>query len=134
MTPHTSPNSTTWFEDNRKNWDDRAAVHRASGYGIPELIDDSEAIPSTLAPDVDRLGDLRGAAVIHLQCHLGTDTVGLSRLGASRVVGVDLSGASIAHAREIAEACAADIEYVEANVYDARSAVEGSFDLSLIHI
>lgn len=129
MTPHTSPDSTTWFEDNRKNWDDRAAVHQASGYGIPELIDDPEAIPSTLAPDVDRLGDLRGAAVIHLQCHLGTDTVGLSRLGAARVVGVDLSGASIAHAREIAESCAADIEYVEANVYDARSAVEGSFDL-----
>ncbi|MCK1802643.1 class I SAM-dependent methyltransferase [Brevibacterium sp. R8603A2] len=55
--------------------------------------------------------------------------MGLSRLGAARVVGVDLSGASIAHAREIAESCAADIEYVEANVYDARSAVEGSFDL-----
>ena len=84
-----------WFDDNRRNWDDRSALHQAAGYGIQRLIDDPAAISETLAPDVERLGDLRGRDVVHLQCHLGTDTIGLARLGARRVVGVDLSGESL---------------------------------------
>lgn len=116
--------------DNRATWDDRAAVHEASGYGIDELIADPDRITPEVAQDVDRLGDLRGRDVVHLQCHLGTDTVALKRLGARRVVGVDLSGESIRRARSIAErAGAADIELVEADVYDARAAVDGSFDV-----
>ncbi|ATG55372.1 methyltransferase [Brachybacterium ginsengisoli] len=121
--------SESWFEDNRANWDDRAALHVASGYGIDELIAD----PSRITPEVDqdrgRLGDLEGLDVLHLQCHLGTDTVSLSRLGPRRVVGVDLSPASLRIARDLAARAGAEIDYVESNVYDAREAVEGSFDL-----
>ncbi|MBU8579877.1 bifunctional 2-polyprenyl-6-hydroxyphenol methylase/3-demethylubiquinol 3-O-methyltransferase UbiG [Brevibacterium luteolum] len=121
--------SPEWFDDNRRNWDDRAAVHVASGYGIQALIDDPQEIPDTLAPDLPYLGDLTGASVIHLQCHLGTDTIGLKRQGAGRVVGIDLSGESLRRARELAAQCSADIEYVESNVYDARAAVDGEFDV-----
>ena len=128
-TPGTSADRSTLFEDNRNNWDDRAALHQASGYGIQELVDDPLALSATLAPDVPRLGDLTGTDVIHLQCHLGTDTVSLARLGPRRVVGVDLSGESVRRARAIAAECGADIEYVEANVYDARAAVDGDFQL-----
>lgn len=124
MTEHTAH-----FADNRANWDDRAAVHEASGYGIDELVADRARISPQVAQDVDRLGDLRGCDVIHLQCHLGTDTVSLKRLGARRVVGVDLSGESIRRARDIAARCRADVELVEANVYAAREAVTGDFDL-----
>lgn len=119
----------SWFADNRANWDDRAALHEASGYGIQELIDDPQRISPELAQDRERLGDLTGKGVIHLQCHLGTDTVGLARLGARRVVGVDLSPESLRRARTVAERCGADIEFVEANVYDAREAVRGDFDV-----
>ncbi len=125
--PHIDPSA--WFDDNRRNWDDRSALHQAAGYGIQRLIDDPAAISETLAPDVERLGDLRGRDVVHLQCHLGTDTIGLARLGARRVVGVDLSGESLRRARTIAADAGAEVEYVEANVYDAREAVEGDFDL-----
>ncbi|WP_114855256.1 bifunctional 2-polyprenyl-6-hydroxyphenol methylase/3-demethylubiquinol 3-O-methyltransferase UbiG [Brachybacterium sp. YJGR34] len=118
-----------WFEDNRANWDDRAALHEASGYGIPALIADPSHLSAEVAQDRERLGDLSGLDVVHLQCHLGTDTVSLSRLGPRRVVGVDLSGESLRRARDIAERAGAPIEYVEANVYDARTAVEGDFDL-----
>lgn len=93
------------------------------------MIDDPSALSSTLAPDVEQLGDLNGRDVVHLQCHLGTDTVSLSRLGPRRVVGIDLSGESIRRARQIAAAAGANIEYVQANVYDAREAVDGHFDL-----
>lgn len=129
MTSSPAAGVSDWFEDNRRNWDDRSALHQASGYGIQELIADRTAISTTLAPDVPRLGDLGGQRVIHLQCHLGTDTVSLSRLGPRRVVGIDLSGESIRRACAIAAEAGAEIEYVEANVYDAREAVTGEFDL-----
>ncbi len=118
-----------YFADNRANWDDRAALHEASGYGIDALVEDPTRISPEVAQDTGRLGDLAGADVIHLQCHLGTDTVSLARLGARRVVGVDLSGASVRRARAIAARCGADIELVESNVYDARAAVVGDFDV-----
>ncbi len=118
-----------WFDDNRANWDDRAAVHEASGYGIAELLASPEAITAEIALDRDRLGELNGREVIHLQCHLGLDTISLARMGAARVVGLDLSGESLRRARAIAERAGANIDFVEANVYDARAAVTGDFDV-----
>ena len=117
------------FTDNRANWDDRAALHEASGYGIDELLASPTAITAEIAPDRERLGDLNGLDVVHLQCHLGLDTVSLARMGARRVVGLDLSGESLRRARSIAERAGVDIDFVQANVYDARQALTGDFDL-----
>lgn len=93
------------------------------------LLEDPTAISAELAQDIERFGDLTGKEAIHLQCHVGTDTIGFSRRVASRVIGLDLSEASPAHARSIAERAGADMEFVHANVYDAREAVSGDFDL-----
>ncbi|WP_346426231.1 class I SAM-dependent methyltransferase [Actinobaculum sp. 313] len=65
----------------------------------------------------------------HLQCHLGADTVSLARMGARRVVGLDLSGESLRRARSIAERAGVDIEFIQANVYDSRQVITGDFDL-----
>ena len=118
-----------YFADNRANWDDRAAFHEASGYGIDALLADPGYITSEVAQDLPYLGDLSGLDVIHLQCHLGLDTISLARLGAARVIGLDLSPQSLARARSLADRAGADIELVESNVYDARSAVVGEVDL-----
>ncbi|WP_103064319.1 class I SAM-dependent methyltransferase [Actinomyces qiguomingii] len=123
------PRRAAYFADNRANWDDRAALHEASGYGIEALLASPTAITAEIAPDRKRLGDLSGLDVVHLQCHLGLDTVSLARLGARRVVGLDLSGGSLRRARSIAARAGADIEFVRANVYDARQALVGDFDL-----
>lgn len=119
-----------WFSDNERNWDDRAELHMAGNYcDYQRLLEDPTAISAELAQDIEKFGDLTGKEVIHLQCHVGTDTIGFARRGASRVIGLDLSEASLAHARSIAERAGADIEFVHANVYDAREAVSGDFDL-----
>jgi SAM-dependent methyltransferase len=68
--------------------------------------------------DLPRLGDVRGARGVHLQCHIGTDTISLARLGA-RMTGLDFSPASVAEARRVAELVGAEVEFVEADVYDA---------------
>ncbi|HEU4911181.1 MAG TPA: class I SAM-dependent methyltransferase, partial [Actinomycetes bacterium] len=66
---------------------------------------------------------------VHLQCHLGTDTISLSRLGA-RMTGLDFSGAAVEQARSLAAAAGADVEFVEADVYRAAEVLPaGAFDL-----
>ena len=119
----------THFVDNRANWDDRATLYEASGYGIAELLASPTALTKDVTDDRERLGDLVDLDVIHLQCHLGLDTISLSRLGARRVVGLDLSPRSLERARELARRAGARIELVESNVYAAREAVTGDFDL-----
>ena len=79
--------------------------------------------------DRRRLGDLTGVKGVHLQCHIGTDTVSLARLGA-QMTGLDFSPASLVQARNLAERTGSSIEYVEADVYSACEVLEpASFDL-----
>ena len=70
--------------------------------------------------DRPRLGDLTGLRGVHLQCHIGTDTVSLARLGA-RMTGLDFSAPALAEARQVAEVAGVDVEFVEADTYDAVS-------------
>jgi SAM-dependent methyltransferase len=65
---------------------------------------------------------------VHLQCHIGTDTVSLARLGAT-MTGLDLSDKSLEEARRLAKTAGADIRFVQADVYDAPEAVGGDYDL-----
>jgi SAM-dependent methyltransferase len=116
-------------EVNRLNWDDRAPVHAASAeYAVERFAAESDHLSDVVRFDVPLLGDLTGLRGVHLQCHIGTDTVSLSRLGA-RMTGLDLSPASLAEARRVAARAGADVDFVEAEVYDARDVLEGDFDL-----
>ena len=69
--------------------------------------------------DRPRLGDIAGLDVVHLQCHIGTDTLSLARLGA-RITGLDFSAPALDVARRLAADAGAAIDYVESEVYDAR--------------
>jgi SAM-dependent methyltransferase len=107
---------------NRANWDSRAPLH-ARAYGLDRYVDDPDALSGVVRFDLPRLGDVAGLDAVHLQCHIGTDTLSLHRLGA-RMTGVDLSGASVQQARELAAAVGADITYVESDVYEAPGALD----------
>jgi SAM-dependent methyltransferase len=112
-----------YLDLNRANWDERAPLHLASaGYGIQRFVDDPERLSDVVAFDRDRLGDLSGLRAVHLQCHIGTDTISLARLGA-RVTGVDFSSASLAGAAELARRTGTDAVFVEADVYSATEAL-----------
>ncbi|HTJ35736.1 MAG TPA: class I SAM-dependent methyltransferase [Dactylosporangium sp.] len=115
---------------NRAQWDERAPAHAASpDYGVARFVDDPEFLSEVVRFDRPRLGDVRGLRTVHLQCHIGTDTLSLHRLGAD-VTGLDFSPASLAEARALAERVGAGIDYVESDVYGALDALEpGSFDL-----
>jgi SAM-dependent methyltransferase len=115
---------------NRAQWDERAPAHAASpGYSVARFVEDPEFLSEVVRFDRPRLGDVRGLRTVHLQCHIGTDTLSLYRLGA-RITGLDFSPASLAEARALAERAGAGIDFVESDVYSALDVLEpGSFDL-----
>ena len=115
---------------NRANWDQRAPAHAMlPGYSVQRFIDDPAFIGDVVRFDRGRLGDVPGQRGVHLQCHIGTDTIGLSRLGAS-VTGLDFSPATIEQARLLVAKSGDDVTFVESTVYDAASALSGEqFDL-----
>ena len=122
--------ATRWRELNRAKWDERTAVHLGpNGYDLASL----RAGRGSLHPvENAELGDVRGLRVLHLQCHIGADTLALAQRGAS-VVGLDFSPAAI----EAAQALATELglgdraRFVLADLYDAPTAIPepASFDL-----
>ena len=115
---------------NRASWDERAPAHAASpDYNVQGFVDDPAYIGGVVQFDRPLLGDLNGLRGVHLQCHIGTDTVGLSRLGA-RMTGLDFSPAAIEQARALVARSGDDVNFVESDVYDAERALGGEkFDL-----
>jgi SAM-dependent methyltransferase len=115
---------------NRANWDERAPAHAASpDYALERFRTDPEHLSHVVRFDRPLLGDVAGLEGVHLQCHIGTDTISLARLGA-RMTGLDFSPASLAEARALAADTGADVEFVESDVYAAPDVLgAGRFDL-----
>ncbi len=110
---------------NRASWDERAPAHaRSADYAVQRFIEDPSFISGVVRFDLPLLGDIAGLRGVHLQCHIGTDTVSLERLGA-RMTGLDFSPAALAEARRLAAACGAAADFVEAELYDAVRALGG---------
>jgi SAM-dependent methyltransferase len=104
---------------NRANWDERVAAHAASpDYMLTRYENDPEFIGHVVNFDRPRLGDITGLRAVHLQCHIGTDTVSLARLGA-RMSGLDFSGAAVEQARAFVDRLGLEIDFHQADVYDA---------------
>lgn len=125
--PPTAPEPDGWRAENRDWWDEVAPLHAAGGfYDLPGFL----AGRDDLRPFEDgELGPVDGLDLVHLQCHLGTDTLSWARRG-SRVTGLDMSGESVAVARRLAADCGLTADFVVADVYDAVAALGGrTFDV-----
>ena len=121
---------TDYRDVNRAAWDERAPAHAASaGYNTAAFVSDPHHLSHVVRFDLPLLGDICGLEGVHLQCHIGTDTLSLARLGAT-MTGVDFSTASLAEARRLAEQAGPPVTYVESDVYHAVDALGGAtFDL-----
>ena len=115
---------------NRASWDERAPAHAASpDYAVEEFVTDPAYLSAVVRFDRPLLGDIAGLRGVHLQCHIGTDTISLARLGAS-MTGLDFSPAAVQQARSLAGRTGDDASFVEADVYDAVGVLgAAAFDL-----
>jgi SAM-dependent methyltransferase len=122
-----------WRALNLAHWEERAAVHvgprgydrstHRAGRGRLDAIVEAE------------LGPVAGLRMLHLQCHVGDDTVAIAQRGAREVVGLDFSPASIAAARALAVECRVDARFVVSDLYAAPDALPNdaqAFDLVFV--
>jgi SAM-dependent methyltransferase len=111
-----------WRGLNRANWDSRVPVHLASEfYDLAGF----RAGDSSLRPfEMAEAGDVTGKRLVHLQCHVGLDTLSWARNGAL-VTGLDFSGPAIEAARSLAADLGIGASFVTADVYDAVTALGG---------
>jgi SAM-dependent methyltransferase len=114
---------------NRLQWDERAPAHAKSpDYHVTSFAQDPTFLSYVVQFDLPRLGDIAGLRGVHLQCHIGTDTISLARLGA-HMTGLDFSPVALVEARRIAALAGTEVDFVEAEVYDAVSVLgAGRFD------
>ncbi len=70
-----------------------------------------------------------GAALVHLQCADGLDTISFLGNGFAQVTGVDFAPEMIALARDLAERTGAAAQFVEADVFDLPAALDGTADV-----
>ncbi|WP_241156368.1 class I SAM-dependent methyltransferase [Leucobacter chromiireducens] len=124
--------TTDYIAANRVNWNERAALHAArdgSGYETQRYVDDPDLFSNVARFDLPLLGDIAGARAVHLQCHIGTDTLSLARLGA-RVTGLDFSERAVADAERLVAETGDNVNFVRSDVRTADEALpRDSFDL-----
>ena len=114
---------------NRANWNSRVA-HHVRAHALDRFRADPAYLSHVVEFDRPRLGSIEGLDVVHLQCHIGTDTLSLARLGARSVSGLDFSAPALAAAAHLALDCGTDIDYVESELYGAVDALGANrFDL-----
>jgi SAM-dependent methyltransferase len=118
---------------NRAHWDESVEIHLGPrGYNLSDLRTGHaqlDAIVETELPPVS------GERVLHLQCHFGRDTLALAQRGAE-VVGLDFSTSAIAAARRLTGELNLNsrAHFVEADLYDAPTAVPKPHDFDLVFV
>ena len=115
-------------EENRRMWDAWTPHHAVSEFYD---VNGFKAGRETLdAVELEGVGDVKGKALLHLQCHFGLDTMSWARHGAAPVVGVDFSAPAVDTAREIAAELGLDARFVACDVYDTLEHLGGErFDV-----
>ncbi|MBC7801562.1 MAG: class I SAM-dependent methyltransferase [Gemmatimonadaceae bacterium] len=118
--------SKDWRALNQANWDERTPLH-LSTYDLRTL---RAGRGRLTAIEEAELGPVEGLRVLHLQCHIGDDTLALAQRGAL-MTGIDFSPASIAAARGLAKELGVEARFVLSDVYGALDALpeHGAFDL-----
>ncbi|MFJ8039723.1 class I SAM-dependent methyltransferase [Kitasatospora sp. NPDC096147] len=127
LSDSTPAEPTGWREANRANWDERVPVHVAGPfYDVPGFVAGRDTL---LDFEPAEVGEVDGRTLLHLQCHIGLDTLSWARRGAL-VTGLDFSAPAVEVARQLAvDIGRPEAEFVTADLYDAVTALGGrTFD------
>ena len=123
---------TDHAETNRLNWDDRAELHASDTTGSYRIATVLAGGSSLHAIETREIASVAGKDIVHLQCHIGLDTISLKHLGARSVTGLDFSPKAIEAARDFAARAGVEARFVEASVYDAVSALGATYDMVFV--
>jgi len=111
-------------QSNKKGWDGLAETH-FKNYHIDKLIAGRPLLNELIKKEV---GNVKGKSLVHLLCHIGTDTLSWALLGA-KVTGVDISSESLKYARRIAEQMKIEADFIETDIMEAKNKINKKFDV-----
>jgi SAM-dependent methyltransferase len=115
-----------FVEANRRLWNEWAHINAASEFYDVEGF---KRGGTRLRPyEIEEVGDVAGKDLLHLQCHIGLDTLSWARLGAN-VTGADFSSEAIELARKLATELDLPARFVCADLPDLPSKLRGDFDI-----
>ncbi len=102
-------------QENRISWNEATKAHNSHKRDQAAFFREGG---HTLYPEeIELLGDLEGASIVHLQCNSGQDTLSLARIG-GKVIGVDISDTAISFARQLSADSGIPATFIRADVYD----------------
>jgi SAM-dependent methyltransferase len=111
---------------NRQLWDQWSSIHIDSEfYNLPSFLQGASTLNEL---EMDELGKVDGLSVLHLQCHLGMDSISLARMGAE-VTGVDFSEVAIKKARELAKQMEISVNFILSDIYNLKEWINKKFDM-----
>ncbi len=127
------PTDEQAIEFNRVHWEERVDAHFSSPMyqaHLSVLRDGGQCLEQV---HVERMGSVAGQSLLHLQCHMGMETLSWQRLGA-RVTGLDYSAAAIDRAQTLAAQLDIPARFVCANVYDTPAVIDEQFDVVFVSV
>lgn len=110
---------------NQIAWDGLAETHYRK-YHIDPLLAGKPLLNDLIRAEV---GEVQGKSLVHLLCHIGTDTLSWALLGA-RVTGIDISPEALKYARRLAKRMRIPAEFIECDVLDVMDKVTQKFDVA----
>ena len=114
----------TYTQTNLKNWECRVPLHLKS-YPLEKFKSGWDPLFPIEAAEV---GDIDGLNVLHLQCHIGMDSLGLVRRGA-QVTGLDFSPSAVEAAQALSDETGLLATFVQGDVYATPKLIKKRFDL-----
>ena len=111
---------------NSAYWDELVDVHLTSSYYDVNAF--KEGACTLRSIEREELGDVMRCSLLHLQCHIGLDTLSWARLGA-QVTGVDFSPRAVAAAQELAQEMGIDARFVTSEVGRLKEKLNKQFDI-----
>lgn len=103
-------------KQNQQWWDEVSLIHTQpnSVYKIEDFKSGKLTLHNL---EKQELGRVQGKTLLHLQCHIGLDTLSWSRLGA-KVTGIDISGKAINFAKKITKELNFNSTFFQLDIFD----------------
>jgi SAM-dependent methyltransferase len=111
---------------NKAWWDSLVPIHAKSAFYDVEGFKAGKLHLHSL--EIEEVGDVSGKTLLHLQCHLGIDTLSWARLGA-KVTGVDFSDKAVAFAQSLSKELHLEANFVCSDIYAVSNILLNKFDV-----
>ena len=112
-------------QQNRALWNELAPIHLKAYKEVALLREGAEILDDI---ELREVGPVQGKSMLHLQCHIGSDSLAWARHGA-KVTGVDFSEQSIACARQLSNELKIPATFIHSNIYDIHAVLEDQYDI-----